>query len=195
MEALTPASPGSLPPLGELIADVPFWRFPRGGMGGKGVAHLRVWLTAGPEPGHLAVVTETGTEPPVSESARRIWAELARRYGPSVVLLEHRLAPETEGAAEASPVTSPQRPDQATLMTMAYGYIHAWLVEHYWTIARIVAALQDNGATMDQVAETISLAAAALLTDAFGGSSVRAAQLVAGRISETAGRQARYRAA
>ena len=62
-------------------------------------------------------------------------------------------------------------------------------------IARIVAALQDNGATMDQVAETISLAAAALLTDALDGSSVRAAQLVAGRISEAAGRQARHQAA
>jgi hypothetical protein len=92
-------------------------------------------------------------------------------------------------------VTSPERPDQATLMTMGYGYIHAWLVEDYWTIARIVAALQDNGATMDQVAETISLAAAALLTDALDGSSVRAAQLVAGRISEAAGRQARHQAA
>src|SRR5271166_3056433 len=30
----------------------------------------------------------------VTESAGLIWAELARRYGPSVVLLEHRLAPE-----------------------------------------------------------------------------------------------------
>lgn len=29
-------------------------------MAGEGVAHLRVWLTTGPEPGHLAVVTETG---------------------------------------------------------------------------------------------------------------------------------------
>ena len=30
MEALTPASPDSLPPLGELIADEPFWRYPIG---------------------------------------------------------------------------------------------------------------------------------------------------------------------
>jgi hypothetical protein len=30
MEALTPASPGSLPLLGELIADDPFWRYPSG---------------------------------------------------------------------------------------------------------------------------------------------------------------------
>ncbi len=28
MEALTPGSAGDLPPLGELIADVPFWRHP-----------------------------------------------------------------------------------------------------------------------------------------------------------------------
>jgi hypothetical protein len=54
MEALTPASPDSLSPPGELIADEPFWRYPIGAAG-KGVARLRVWLTAGPEPGHLAV--------------------------------------------------------------------------------------------------------------------------------------------
>jgi hypothetical protein len=33
MEALTPASPDRLPPLGELIADEPFWRFPPGTAG------------------------------------------------------------------------------------------------------------------------------------------------------------------
>ena len=100
MEALTPASPDSLPPLGELIADEPFWRCPLGTAGGQGVAHLRVWLTAGPEPGHLAVVTETGTADRVTESAGRIWAGLARRYGPSVVLLEHHLAAEDVEGAE-----------------------------------------------------------------------------------------------
>ena len=46
MEALTPASPDSLPPLGELIADDPFWRYPSGSGSGEGVAHLRVWLIA-----------------------------------------------------------------------------------------------------------------------------------------------------
>ena len=45
-------------------------------------------------PGYLAVVTETGPVTSVTESAGRIWAELARRYGHSVVLLEHNLAPE-----------------------------------------------------------------------------------------------------
>jgi hypothetical protein len=59
-----------------------------------GAAHLRVWLTTGAEPGHLAVVTETRLGASVTESAGHIWAELARRYGPSVVLLEHYPAPE-----------------------------------------------------------------------------------------------------
>ena len=94
MAALTPASPSNLPPLGELVADDPCWRYPSGNLGNEGVAHLRVWLTAGPEPGHLAVVTETGPAASVTESAGRVWAELARRYGPSLVLLEHNLAPE-----------------------------------------------------------------------------------------------------
>jgi hypothetical protein len=92
--ALTPASPSDLPPLGGLVADDPFGRYPSGILGREGVAHLRVWLTAGPEPGHLAVVTETGLVASVTESAGHIWAELARRYGPSLVLLEHYPAPE-----------------------------------------------------------------------------------------------------
>ena len=47
MEALTPASPNSLPPIGELIADEPLWRYPLGATAGHGVTPLRVWLTAG----------------------------------------------------------------------------------------------------------------------------------------------------
>ena len=93
MEGLTPASPGSLPPLGELIADEPFWRY-QTGTAGEGVAHLRVWLTEGPGPRHLAVVTETSAAAGITESTRRIWAELGRRYRPSLVLLEHHPAPE-----------------------------------------------------------------------------------------------------
>jgi hypothetical protein len=57
MEALTPASPDSLPPVGDLVADEPFWRYPLGATARQGVTHLRVWRTADPEPGHLAVVT------------------------------------------------------------------------------------------------------------------------------------------
>jgi hypothetical protein len=99
MEGLTPASPDRLPPLGELIADNPFWRYPIG-TAREEVTHLRVWLTSGPEPGHLAVVTETGTRAGVTESAGHIWAELAGRYGPSLVLLEHHLPPELSEGAE-----------------------------------------------------------------------------------------------
>jgi hypothetical protein len=99
MEALTPASPDSLPPIGELIADEPAWRYPVG-MAAEGVAHLRVWLTSGPGPSHLAVVTETGSAAMVTLSAGRIWAQLARRYGPSLVLLEHHPASPTEESAE-----------------------------------------------------------------------------------------------
>ena len=79
---LTPAFPADLPPLGELVTDDPFWRYPSAAMPGEGAAHLRVWLTAGPEPGHLAVVTETGPSAPVTESAGQIWAELAGSWGP-----------------------------------------------------------------------------------------------------------------
>ena len=96
---LTPASPDRLPPIGELIADEPFWRYPVGAAG-EGVAHLRVWRTAEPEPGHLAVVTQTGSGADVTQSVRQIWAELARRYGPSLLLLEHQLAPAAGEGAE-----------------------------------------------------------------------------------------------
>ena len=40
MEALTPASPESLPPLRELIADDPLQHYRLGAMAGDGVAHL-----------------------------------------------------------------------------------------------------------------------------------------------------------
>ena len=100
MEALTPASPDSLPPLGELIAGEPFWRYPIGPADREGVAHLRVWLTAGREPGHLAVVTQTGSAASVTESAGQIWAGLARRYGPSLVLPGHHPAPEAGEGGE-----------------------------------------------------------------------------------------------
>jgi hypothetical protein len=99
---LTPASPNSLPPLDGPIADEPFWRYPVGAEGEEGVAHLRVWLTTGPEPGHLAVVTDTGTTDSVTRSAGHIWAELTRRYGPPLVLLEHHLHPSWKKARRRS---------------------------------------------------------------------------------------------
>jgi hypothetical protein len=92
MEALTPASADDLPPLGELIVDDLFWRYPAG-VAREGVARLRLWLTAGAEAGYLAVVTGTGLEGSVTEAAGLIRAVLARRFGPSLVLLEHHLAP------------------------------------------------------------------------------------------------------
>jgi hypothetical protein len=89
MQALTPASADDLPPLGELIVDDPFWRYPSATLAGEGVAHLRVWTTATVPPSYLAVVTETGPAATVTNSAADIRAELARTYGPSLVLLEH----------------------------------------------------------------------------------------------------------
>lgn len=59
MDGLTAASADGLPPLGEPIVEDPFWRY-LAGAAREGVAHLRVWLTVGPEPGYLAVVTEAG---------------------------------------------------------------------------------------------------------------------------------------
>ena len=99
MEALRPASPDSLPPLGDLIADEPFWRYPAGAAG-AGVAHLRGRLTGDPEPGHLAVVTETGTASGITESTEHIWAALTRTYGPWLVLLEHHPAHQTGEGGE-----------------------------------------------------------------------------------------------
>jgi hypothetical protein len=100
MEGLTPASADHLPALGELVVDDPYWQYPAWGLGQEGVGHLRVWATATAAPGHVAVVTETGLGNSVAESAGRIWAELVRRYGPSLVLLEHHLAPELAEGVE-----------------------------------------------------------------------------------------------
>jgi hypothetical protein len=95
MEGLTPASADDLPPLGELLVDDPFWQYPARGLAREGAGHLRVWATVTASPGYLTVVTETGGLTSVTESAGRIWAGLARRYGPSLVLLEHDPGPES----------------------------------------------------------------------------------------------------
>ena len=101
MEGLTPAFAEDLPALGVMVADEAFWRYPSGAPGREGVAHLRVWRTAGTGTGHLAVVTETGPLGSVTKSAASIWGELARRYGPSLVLLEHGPAAATGEALES----------------------------------------------------------------------------------------------
>jgi hypothetical protein len=93
MEGLTPASADGLPPLGELRVDDPFWPYPAWGLVWDGAGHVRVWATAAAFPGCLAVVTETGGITSVTESAGRIRAGLARRYGPFLVLLGHHPAP------------------------------------------------------------------------------------------------------
>lgn len=51
MEALTPASPGDLPPLGELVADEPFWGHPAWAWPGKA---LRICVSGRPRPIPLA---------------------------------------------------------------------------------------------------------------------------------------------
>jgi len=79
----------------------------------------------------------------------------------------------------------------AMLQTMGLAYIHAWLTEDYWTIAQITLALEDSGASWQQVAESFSLAAASLLTDVFGGSSTLAAVAAIGKARTDAARQAR----
>src|SRR6266487_6003691 len=87
-----------------------------------------------------AVVTEIGGIISVTESAGRIRAGLARRYGPSLVLLEHHLAPESgEGmetldlvriGADGSPhwsrvwPTPQENPRHAGLQRWMAGYGH-----------------------------------------------------------------------
>ena len=100
MEGLTPASADDLPPLGELLVDDPFWQYPAWGLAREGACHVRVWATVTASAGYLAVVSETGGTTSVTESAGRIWAGLARRCGPSLVLLEHHSAPESGEGVE-----------------------------------------------------------------------------------------------
>ena len=140
MEGLTPASADDLPPLGELLVDDPFWQYPARGLAREGVGHLRVRATVTASPGYLAVVTETGDLTSVTESAGRIWAGLACRYGPSLVLLEHDPGPESgEGmetldlvriGADGSPhwsrvwPTPEENPRHAGLALWMAGYGH-----------------------------------------------------------------------
>lgn len=87
---------------------------------------------------------------------------------------------------------TPGRPvDLAALQVQAEAHITAWLDDDYWTISRIMDALAGSGATAGQVAEVYSLAAAALLTDAFRGRRSVAAVLAAHRLEQDSTRQAR----
>jgi hypothetical protein len=84
----------SLPPLGDLVADDPFWRYPSGCAASEGVARLRVWMAAGGA-GHLAVVTELGLGASVTNSVPDIWRVLRSRWPGPLTLLEHWPAAES----------------------------------------------------------------------------------------------------
>ena len=73
----------------------------RGAWRGKGPGTCVSGAPAAASAGYLAVVTETGGLISVTESAGRIRAGLARRYGPSLVLLEHDPAPGSGAGMEA----------------------------------------------------------------------------------------------
>jgi hypothetical protein len=96
MEAPAPASPDSLPPIGDLIADEPFWRY-----------------RSAPRLGRELRTCACGLPRRLSQAACPLSLRLAPRlrsrsllrisgphssaaHWPSVVLIEHYLAPETE---------------------------------------------------------------------------------------------------
>lgn len=80
---------------------------------------------------------------------------------------------------------------QAALQVIAETAIHAWVAKDFWTVARCQLEAEESGASVAAVAEAFGLAAAALLTDACGRSSARAAVVAAERLGTDAGRQAR----
>jgi len=84
----------SLPPIGELELDDPFWRYPSGAGAGEGVARLRVWAASGGT-GHLAVVTELGLGASITNSIEDIWNDLRARWHGDLTLLEHYPAAES----------------------------------------------------------------------------------------------------
>ena len=86
-----------LPPLGEMVADEPWWRYPSRCAAGDGIAHLRVWHLA-VQDGHLAVVTETGLGASVTNSIEDIHGVLAQSYPGPLTLIEHWPAAESAPA-------------------------------------------------------------------------------------------------
>lgn len=80
---------------------------------------------------------------------------------------------------------------QAALQVVAETAVHAWLCRDFWTVARTQAEVEDSGVSVAAVAEAFGLAAAALMTDACGGSSARAARVATERLGTDAGRHAR----
>lgn len=82
-----------LPVVGDQLVDDPAWTYSSNNQIG-GLAHLRVWAA---EPGHLAVVTQSGIGNAVTNALEHIWVKLVRRYGEPLVLLEHWPADEADG--------------------------------------------------------------------------------------------------
>ncbi len=83
------------------------------------------------------------------------------------------------------------------LAPMALAYIHAWLADDYWTVARISAepsGAELSGVDPELVAGTFSLMAALLLTDAFQGDTGQAAALARKGCSNRVGRAAPHAA-
>lgn len=87
-----------LPVPAELVVDEPFWRFQPPQFTPGGVAHLRVWTTRSGGGEWLALVTELGLGPSITNSIEHIWRVLAGQYPAGrLVLLEHWPAAESLG--------------------------------------------------------------------------------------------------
>lgn len=73
----------------------------------------------------------------------------------------------------SGPGSPPDLPELEALKVQAKAQVLAWLDKDFWTMARIMDAVEESGAEGGQVAEVYSLAAASLLADAFGAVGAR----------------------
>lgn len=80
---------------------------------------------------------------------------------------------------------------QAELMVVAETGVHAWLARDFDTLSRAQLEAAESGASVEAVFLAVCLAAAAVMTDACGGSSARAARFAAARLSQDVAAQAR----
>lgn len=81
-----------LPERAELVREEPAFTYESACGPQRGRAHLRVWSCPHGEPGTawwLAVVTEIGDGPSITNSAVEIWHALANQYGQALVVLEY----------------------------------------------------------------------------------------------------------
>jgi hypothetical protein len=87
-----------LPQPRELIVDEPFWQYQPLYVTSGGAAHLRIWSTRANHKQLLAMVTELGLGPSITNSIENIWQVLAGQYPDTeIVLLEHYPAAESLG--------------------------------------------------------------------------------------------------